>query len=115
MQHPAWPQESPGLDFRKDWKGSTNLPEPQADHGVLGMGDSNLMGSGTWGKSKLEADWSPSGEDGCACLSLKAPQNREARKRGERGGMGKKKGGKKREDQRGEKDRKNPTHILEEI
>lgn len=40
--------------------------------GVLGMGGSTLLGSGTRGKSKLEADWSPPGEDG-SLLTAQSP------------------------------------------
>lgn len=93
-----WPQESPRLASRRAGK----APPPCQSHrgvpgkgGVLGMGDRTLLGSGTWGKSKPEADWSPLGEDG-ACLSLRVPQNREARKRGEGGGVGKKRERKKK-------------------
>lgn len=100
----AWPQESPHLAMRKGWKGSTTLQSHRGvlgKRGVLGMGDSTPLRSGTRGKSKLEADSSPPGEDGSLLIAQSpAKQGSKEERRRRRGG---KKKGKKREDERGKK------------
>ena len=75
--------------------------------GVLGMGGSTLLGSGTRGKSKLEADCSPPGEDGSLRIAQSpTKQGSEGERRRRRGG---KKKGKKREEERGGKRQENPN------